>query len=260
MASQTPPEDALRAGEAVARFSRDYLAGSLPPTTTSVGREEYASNLGLGADDLSKLIQDKRSIDLGQSTLEGRLWSERIVLASLLHADLMDGKLARHAQGRILRSRYLFLFRSPRHSSLRYDPVFSELERHLPVLNAPLSQKTEEIEVWFSERFEEGSLDIFDGRPSRRQVYNAFGISTRAKVPELEAPLQRWSDRILAEGYKPDPVKVRQSIANASYEENRPKTADTVQLRVRLSEQLQRDFDGGALVLMKNRDQVSRAH
>jgi len=262
MASHTPSQDQLRAEKAVARFSQDYLNGSIPPIAAVVDREHYVSILGLEADDVGKLILDGQAIDLSHSTLEDRLWSERVVLAAFLHCDLVDGKLARHAKGPILRSHYLSSFRSARNSTHRYGPVFSKVECHLPLPDSPLSQKTDEIEAWFSLRFSERSLDVFCGRVSRRQVYNAFGVPMKRKIPELEALLERWSDRIVADGYKPDPLKVRQCIANASltYEENRRKTADTVELRARLSERLLQDLDAGTLVLMKNRNQVSRQH
>ncbi|MBB4289586.1 hypothetical protein GGE16_001626 [Rhizobium leguminosarum] len=264
MASHTSSEDASRAKKAVARFSQDYLDGSIPPIAAVVDRDHYASLLGLDAGDLRKLLDDHQVIDLGQSDLQDRFWSERVVLAAFLHCDMADGKLARNANGGLLRSRYLSLFRSVQMSSSRYRLVFTSLECHLsqPAQFAPLSQRADEIEAWFSERFAEQSLDVRRGKASRRQAYDAFGVSIRVKVSELEAPLQRWSERIVAENYEPDPLKVRQclAIAGRPFQENRKKKPETVQLRANLSCWLQRDLEAGTLVMMKNRNQVSRLH
>ncbi|ANM11307.1 MULTISPECIES: hypothetical protein [unclassified Rhizobium] len=264
MTSHTRSEDASRAEKAVARFCRNYLDGSIPAIAPVVDRDHYSSLLGLEPGDLRKLLEDHQVIDPSQSNLQDRFWSERVVLAAFLHCDMADGKLARNANGGILRSRYLCLFRSARRSSDRYGLVFTSLERHLsqPAQSPPLAQRADEIEAWFSQRFAERSLDVFRGKASRRQVYNAFGIPTHKRMPELEAPLQRWSDRISVDGYKPDPLKVRQHLANAgrSYEENRIKTEETVRLRARLSERLLRDLNSGTLVSMKNKNQVSRRH
>jgi len=134
--------------------------------------------------------------------------STRGQLVTILNKDLVSGTIPRSRGGKIDRQALSARFAFASNAMSNYVDILHDYESATGGLHNVHARRLPEMEAFLAASFQDGTLEVRDGKVARLQFHRHFGLSENKTIlvrnPAILALLKRYDDLVKSTGYLPN--------------------------------------------------------
>lgn len=151
-------------------------------------------------------------------------------IVRILNLQIVSGGLERSRGGKISRRAITSQLGLSSTATVPYLPILVDYEDAVGGKESVHEANIPAMRSWLEEQFNAGTLEIRDGKVSRKQFTNHFGLPQNTTIflryPRIAAVMEEVDDRIKSTGYVPGPTRERLGALEAILADDPPVSKD----------------------------------